>query len=146
VKRMFCKQILVAFDGSELSAKALGKAVQIAESNRDIALQVIVVVKLNTFIAGAYPVTTEKMYESDLNYGEELVKKVEKELADLENPHSVLLVQGTPENEILHFAKEHGSDLIVMGSRGLNGLQELFLGSVSHYVVQHAEIPVLIVK
>ncbi|MCR8636471.1 universal stress protein [Paenibacillus radicis (ex Xue et al. 2023)] len=143
---MFCNKILVAFDGSELSEKALDKAVKIAQTSPDIALHVIMVIKFNAFIAGAYPVTTENVYESDLLYGNEIVKRLEGELSQLENPHSVSLIQGSPENEILHFAKEQGSDLIIMGSRGLTGLKEMLLGSVSHYVVQHAEVPVLIIK
>ncbi|NOU91768.1 universal stress protein [Paenibacillus sp. LMG 31456] len=143
---MFCTKILVAFDGSELSEKALDKAVKIAQTNVDIALHVIIVVKFHAFIAGAYPVITENFYESDLKYGNEIVKRLEKELSTLANPHSVSLIQGTPENEILQFANEQGSDLIIMGSRGLTGLKEMFLGSVSHYVVQHAEAPVLIIK
>jgi len=35
---------------------------------------------------------------------------------------------------------------VVMGSRGLSGLKEIFLGSVSHHVVQKSSCPVMIVK
>jgi nucleotide-binding universal stress UspA family protein len=38
-----------------------------------------------------------------------------------------------------------GADMIVVGSRGLNGVTELLLGSVSHYVAHHSAIPVVIV-
>jgi nucleotide-binding universal stress UspA family protein len=38
-----------------------------------------------------------------------------------------------------------GYDVIVMGTRGLTGVQSLLLGSVSHHVAQHALCPVLIV-
>jgi nucleotide-binding universal stress UspA family protein len=36
--------------------------------------------------------------------------------------------------------------LIVVGSRGRSGLKTLLLGSVSHVVVTHAEIPVVVVR
>lgn len=54
--------------------------------------------------------------------------------------------RGIPRQIICDVAKTDGYDLIVMGSRGLGGLAELVLGSVSHYVVQHAATPVLIVR
>lgn len=43
-------------------------------------------------------------------------------------------------------AKELAVDLIIMGSRGLSGLKELFVGSVSNYVLHHAPCSVLIVR
>jgi nucleotide-binding universal stress UspA family protein len=54
---------------------------------------------------------------------------------------------GHPAKIILEIA-EHSiaADLIVMGSRGLGGFKEMLLGSVSHSVVNHAKIPVLIVR
>ena len=46
---------------------------------------------------------------------------------------------------ITGFAREHGNDLIVIGSRGLGSLEGVLLGSVSHKVTSLAETPVLIV-
>ncbi len=48
-------------------------------------------------------------------------------------------------DEILRIAKEEGSDLIVMGTRGRTGLPHLLLGSVAERVVQLASCPVLTV-
>ncbi|MNR36447.1 Stress response protein NhaX [compost metagenome] len=59
---------------------------------------------------------------------------------------TVELLQGSPAEVILAYAKEHGADVIVIGSRGLGGIREFVLGSVSHNVVQSARIPVLVVK
>ncbi|MCG8366581.1 MAG: universal stress protein [Pseudanabaenales cyanobacterium] len=53
---------------------------------------------------------------------------------------------GYPGQTIRKLAQTWGSDLIVMGSRGRKGLSELFLGSVSNYVMHHAPCSVLIVS
>ena len=52
--------------------------------------------------------------------------------------------EGTPQ-AILDAADEHDAGVIVVGARGLGGLQALFLGSVSEAVVRHARRPVLVV-
>lgn len=59
---------------------------------------------------------------------------------------TVELLQGSPAEIILNYAKEQDADVIVIGSRGLGGIREFVLGSVSHNVVQSARIPVLVVK
>jgi nucleotide-binding universal stress UspA family protein len=53
---------------------------------------------------------------------------------------------GDPAEEILVTAKDLDSDLIVMGARGLGGVERVLLGSVSEKVLHHARCPVLIVK
>ncbi len=52
---------------------------------------------------------------------------------------------GQPARGVVSFAKEHGSDLIVVGSRGLGSVEGFLLGSVSHKVTGLAECPVLVV-
>ena len=52
--------------------------------------------------------------------------------------------QGDPGNVIVDAAK--GADLVVVGSRGLNPVQRLLLGSVSSKVVHRAEPDVLVVR
>jgi nucleotide-binding universal stress UspA family protein len=46
---------------------------------------------------------------------------------------------------IVEVADEIGAAVIVIGSRGLTGARELFEGSTSHEVAEHARCPVLIV-
>src|SRR5690606_5889031 len=48
--------------------------------------------------------------------------------------------------EIINTAKELEADLIVMGSRGANGIKGFLLGSNTEKVVRTSEIPVLVIK
>jgi len=53
---------------------------------------------------------------------------------------------GRPEYAILEAAVREGSDLVVVGSRGLSGVARVLLGSVSEYVATHAHCSVLVVR
>lgn len=58
----------------------------------------------------------------------------------------VTVFKGLPGPEIVRYANETGVDIVVVGSRGLNSLQEMVLGSVSHKVMKRVNCPALIVK
>lgn len=55
-------------------------------------------------------------------------------------------ISGIPGYEICELASRWSADLILIGSRGLKGVKEMFLGSVSNYVTHHAPCSVLIVR
>lgn len=57
-----------------------------------------------------------------------------------------MLAEGIPAAQILRIADRHRADLIVMGSKGLTGLERYLLGSVSRKVARHAVCSVLVVK
>jgi nucleotide-binding universal stress UspA family protein len=46
---------------------------------------------------------------------------------------------------VLAAAADVGADVVVMGTRGRSGVKSFLLGSVSHAVVQHADVAVLVV-
>lgn len=52
---------------------------------------------------------------------------------------------GSPGKVICNFAKEWNADLIVIGRRGLSGITEFLIGSVSNYVLHHAPCSVYII-
>ncbi len=58
------------------------------------------------------------------------------------------IVQGNPGYEIIKISKNKKNKigLIVIGSRGKGPTTEIFLGSVSNYVIHKSKIPVMIVK
>ncbi len=53
---------------------------------------------------------------------------------------------GEPGPQVCHHAKDWKADLIVLGRRGRSGLAEVFLGSVSNYVLHRAHCSVLVVQ
>ena len=56
------------------------------------------------------------------------------------------VLQGGSVPEIIQFAKEHGSDLIVMGTHGRTGFKHFLIGSVAERVVRTAPCAVLTVR
>lgn len=64
--------------------------------------------------------------------------------AEIETESTQLI--GNPGRMICELADTWPADLILVGSRGLLGLKEMFLGSVSNYVTHHAPCSVLIMR
>jgi nucleotide-binding universal stress UspA family protein len=142
---MAFQNILVAYDQSELSRKALDKAVKLAGENG--ANLYIVHVYQPPAILVSHPLATfPSTYLDDAEVAFKSVKQELQEQAEKIPKASVALLSGHPAKALLDYAYDKQCDLIVMGSRGLGGLQELVLGSVSHSVVQQSKIPVLVIK
>ena len=145
------KRILVPIDGSKHADNALEYAINIAEKyNATVVLLSIIppipVISYGNVTSppvwmGTYFKEMEAMYEKVLSDALEKVKRSKPSLKV-----SKKLMEGSPADKIIETAKEGNFDMIVMGSRGLGGIKELFLGSVSDKVADDAECPVLIVK
>jgi nucleotide-binding universal stress UspA family protein len=76
-------------------------------------------------------------------------KILDKTMAVIDLPKKQVVTEvlvGRPAAEMVGFAETVGADLIVCGRRGLNSLQEFFVGSVSHELIQSATCPVLVVQ
>lgn len=77
-------------------------------------------------------------------------RHIEKELQAIQGQlpceSELEIVMGDPSEEIIRLANIHKADLIVMGSRGLTGLNRILQGSVSSQVVSEASCSVMVVK
>ena len=69
---------------------------------------------------------------------------VQKHFADVEAKGVV--VNGDPAEQILNLVKQENADMIVMGTRGLKGIDRFLVGSVAEKVVQRATCPVFTVR
>jgi len=76
----------------------------------------------------------------------ELIIPIEDKLEASTLQYETKIIRGNPGPTIVQYANDHQFDLIVIGSRGLNSLQEFVLGSVSHKVAKRANCSVLIVR
>ncbi|WP_091169914.1 universal stress protein [Paenibacillus sp. 1_12] len=145
---MLFTKILVAFDGSNLSKKALEKAVSLVQEENHISQ----VRQLDIIHVYHYPSVASTPYFVDTSASTYIIEQgktiIEEAKAYVPSTLSVkyVLLQGAPAATILQYAEEKHHDLIITGSRGLGPIREFFLGSVSHHIVQNAKVPVLIVK
>jgi nucleotide-binding universal stress UspA family protein len=144
--------MLVAIDGSETATKALAYALSLAEKC-DAEVQIVSVVPPVKSIMPRFALTAPPVhYTMFINEVEKRLKTVLSDAlkeAKEKRPSikvSVRLLKGHPADKIVQTAQEEGFDLIVVGSRGLSGVEELVLGSVSDRVADRATCPVLIVK
>lgn len=58
----------------------------------------------------------------------------------------ILVHTGTAAEEIVHAVRQRGVDLVIMATHGRKGLERLFMGSVAEDVLQHIEVPVLMLR
>jgi len=67
---------------------------------------------------------------------------------EIEKPEGIDMtsVRGIPEEVIVSYCKEKGVDMLIMGAYSKGRLRELFLGSVTSFVLHHLDIPILLVK
>ncbi|WP_442602644.1 universal stress protein [Paenibacillus sp. KN14-4R] len=145
---MSFSKILVAYDGSDLSNKALHQAIALA-SGREVQIDVVHVFQIPVFIIGEGVLSPPASKELEVYNNAQAILDEAKEVVDriADAPTTnYYLVQGEQSEGILAQAAESGSDIIVIGNRGMTGMREFMLGSVSHHVAQHSKIPVLIVK
>lgn len=138
---MLGSKILVGYDGAELADHALDTALAQLRDHPQITVDVVYVEEVAKLSNGVEVVDDNVQHRNDALF-EQLQQKVQDASPRV---HLHRLSGQNASYVLLHFAEEHNTDLIIVGSRGLTGIRE-FLGSVSHAVVQHSLVPVLIVK
>ena len=142
-------QVVVAFDFSQSARFALERAVTLAARAPFHVLHFACVLDPHS---GIHALPTKKV---DIAYADrvrdELVSLVEQELRNAGTTgrvhfHVHVRIAKNPAGEILEIAREVGADLIVVGSKGLRGLERLVLGSVSEHLVREALCTVVIAR
>lgn len=142
-------QILVATDFSEPSEAALNYGRELA-SHFGTKLHVLHVTQ-NSY-ANAFGAQAWVAMAPDLQ--QQIEEDARRRLTDLlvdsdkSGPETipVVLTGSSPAFAIIDYAREHGIDLVVMGTHGRGAIAHLVMGSVAERVVRFAPCPVLTVR
>lgn len=137
------KKILLATDGSEHSIRAAENAIELAKCNPDSQVDVLFVVDGDT---AKSDVLRNWNTAGVADARREKIRAAEEKAKNAGVNYEIKILRGEPGPTIVKYANENGFDIVVIGSRGLNALQEFVIGSVSHKVAKRANCPVLIVK
>jgi nucleotide-binding universal stress UspA family protein len=140
------KEILVPFDGSDNACEAARFAAQLAKAT-GASLHLCHVMDESPFMMlGATALSADELRHAQEQISRRAFERV-MELPEVERlKPSTDVSMGKPSEQIVRYARNRDIDLIVMGSRGLSGFQELLLGSVSAQVIEHAPCSVTIVR
>lgn len=156
------KQILIAIDSSKMGEQVFQEGLNMAKINQAEALLLHVLsaeednspLPIPPDITEFYPAegneltleTWKEQWETYEKKGLEMLteyaQKAEQEGIKLEYQQ----IKGSPGKTICKIAQEKNIELIVIGHRGLRGISELLLGSVSNYVLHHGHCSILMVQ
>lgn len=136
------RKILLASDGSDHALRATEQAIELAKGlDKEIVL---------AYVVDFDQSKTDVLHSAGSLDREQKRKKqlesTEQRLKESGVSYSFKLLHGAPGPAIVEYANENAVAYVVLGSRGLNGIQEMMLGSVSHKVAKRVQCPVLIVK
>ena len=146
------KHVLVPTDGSEVSAKTVKRAVQIAKAMKARVTALHAYPELHSVerfdYIGPFNLMNKRDYDARAQEAANsclaAVTKAAKAAgikADL-----VAMASDRPYEAIIRTAKKRKCDLIIMGSHGRSGVAGILLGSVTQKVLSHSTLPVLVLR
>jgi nucleotide-binding universal stress UspA family protein len=141
---MFAK-ILLSFDGSSHSVKAAEYAIRLAKVD-NAEVEILHVRDTVSSYQSRTVFDTVSFEKSLVEEAEEILAKGVKKFEEAGLPVKSKILTGDPADVICNEAENNNYKLIIIGSRGLNPVSRFILGSVTSRILQHTDIPVLVVK
>lgn len=147
------KDILLPYDGSPLSEKALAEGVAFAKSVVGSKLTLLyVLTPHHLLLGGGRPVPglkkLEQQFQDELKKkANEMLESAKKRAAGASVACNIVIEEGaSPHEVIIARAARLKCDLIIMASHGRRGLEGVLIGSETMKVLTHATTPVLVVR
>jgi YjbE family integral membrane protein len=142
------RRILLAVDGSEHSRKAIEQVLALSKESRDPRSMEIHLANVQPGLPGDVSGFVSK--DSVKGFHHEHADAALKPARDMLNQAGLAFKEheavGHAGPVIAEMANKEGCDLIVMGTRGLGAHSAALLGSVAQSTLEHAKVPVLLVK
>lgn len=134
------KRILVGFDGSQGSEKALSKALSLIEEGGELIILAVIPSKAEkSFVdSNAYKLARERAHQ--------LIQEKLDSVGDTDFTVTGVVEAGDAAEKIIEMANKKECDLIILGRRGQSEISPSPLGSVAEKVVTNAHKPVMVVK
>jgi nucleotide-binding universal stress UspA family protein len=137
--------VLLAYDGSELAARAIAEAGELLRTERDA----LVVCVWQPFDVGFLPAEGEQFNAEQTPDVKRAAERTAQKGASLAGAagfraQSVAIEAAPIWKGIVKVAEEHDASVIVLGSHGRSGLAGRFIGSVAAAVSSHSSRTVLI--
>lgn len=147
---MMIKKILLPFDGSTLSKKALELAKDIARNfNADLTLFTIIPIYYpigGPVLSSASAINYQQIIKTLRHEAEKNVSKVVEKCREQGVKAQYKIANDDVSHAIIKEAKRSRTDLIIMGSRRMTGVSSIKrLGSTARHVSEHAPCPVTLV-
>lgn len=136
--------LLVPVDGSVPSLNALQYAADFLHGREQGLIHIINIQPL-ILPLGEYP-DFDTLEKAQRQYAQNILKNAKHVLVEANIPVIMHFEIGPIAEGIINCAHKHKIDQIVMGTRGMGALGNLFLGSVASRVVHQANLPVTLVK
>ena len=145
------KKMIIAYDGSAASKKAVEMALKCSNKNDEITLLTVIPAELaeSSFTKMLLPTIDLSSVVKSGSFKERAMETLSTVVAEIENnvkKVSIAVESGDPADEILMSAKKHEADIIVLGYKGYGKEGRFLLGSVTDKVVRHAGVSVLVVR
>jgi nucleotide-binding universal stress UspA family protein len=135
--------LLVSFDGSEYSRKALQRACELANAD-NAAVSVLYVIPRYEEMIEFFK--TESIRKSLHREAEKIITQAQKIAVESGVSIKTQIREGNAPDEIINAAERLENDLIIMGTHGWKGFSKAVMGSTTRRVITHASCPVLVVK
>ena len=146
------KKILIAVDKSGYKDKIVAYAFDLAKAmgSEIAAIHVIDKASLGAVgdLLGYYRGGKIEVYQEEMkNQSQKLLNEVREKAEPLGVKVSTeVLVGSSVAVTIIDYAKDHDVDLVIIGTKGMTGVQKFLLGNVANNVIANAHCPVLAIR